>query len=74
MGNYDQDPRVTPWGNGYSVADDGRDFRILNNGEPLGWGVYEGPNLDLLPVAGGGWFLGFEGPDDAIGALIGDPQ
>lgn len=73
MSRYDNDLRVVYEGDGYTVTGaDNCTYRVLNMGA-LGWGIYYGPNLDLLPVAGGGFAINITDGDKAIAALIGDP-
>jgi hypothetical protein len=60
--SHDQDGRT--------VHHDGTDYRILHNG-PLGWGIYTGPNLDMVPAEGGGFAIGFDSASDAEAALTG---
>jgi hypothetical protein len=42
--------------------------------EVFDWCIFAGPNLDMVPVEGGGFAIGFATADDAIGALIGEPR
>lgn len=73
MSRYDHDPRVQQRDNGYTVtAEDGTDYQVLNT-HVLGWCIYYGRNLDLVPVAGGGFAVQIIDADKAIGAIIGDP-
>lgn len=72
MSRYDQDRRVHPAGRGYTVTAGGTRYRVLPS-QTLGWGIYTGPNLDLLP-APGGFAIGYQTADDAIGDLLGDPR
>lgn len=65
------DPRVTRFGDsgGYEVTTDGGDmFRVLPN-EAMGWGIYYGPNLDLL-ITQSGPAIGIGSAEEAIGALL----
>lgn len=71
---YDTDPRVKKIDRGYTVeGEDGTTYYVMST-EPFNWCVCHGPNLDFVPVRGGGFAIGFINPDDAIRALIGEPR
>jgi len=71
---YVDDPRVTACGTGrgFAVAAHDTTFVVLPT-DVFAWCIFTGPNLDLVPVEGGGFAIGYPTADDAIGALIGDP-
>lgn len=73
MSRYRNDPRVTRTGTGFTVTTGDTDYRILPN-DTLGWGIYTGPNLDLVIFDSGVLALGFHTADKAIKALIGAPR
>lgn len=77
---YANDPRVTSFyqgddaREGYTVVnDEGREFHVLHT-DVFSWVICEGPNLDFVPVQGGGFAIGITSADGAIEALIGDPR
>ncbi len=72
MSSYDDHPAVSGDGNGFTVQRDGADYRVLPN-EAMGWGIYTGPNLDLV-FGDNGPAIGFGDADTAIGALLDEPQ
>ncbi len=72
MSRYRNDPRVTVSGNGYAVTVDGTTYRVLHS-DVLGWGVYTGPNLDLVYTTDNEWACGLADADDAIALLLGQP-
>jgi hypothetical protein len=63
------DPRVRPCGDGFRV-DTGPGYEIRPN-PVLGWGIFTGPNQDLVQAEGGGFALGYQNADQAIDALLG---
>jgi hypothetical protein len=68
VSRYDNDPRVTRRGSGYTVQLNGQAVHVLD-ADMLGWGAYTGPNLDLLFTATGP-LLGAASADELIGALL----
>jgi hypothetical protein len=70
---YDHDARVVRAGNEFTVtASDGTVYYVLPS-DLMGWGIFTGPNLDLVPTAGGRFAIGIDTADHAIAAIIGDP-
>ncbi len=70
------DPRVTRVAGGFAVErGDGVTYRVLPN-KVLGWAIFADldPDLDLVQVAEGGFALGYQTAQDAIGALLGAEQ
>lgn len=73
MGKYDNDPDVTvhhpdaPDGPSYTVHTEGGDVHVL---QALGWGLYHGPNLDMVaaPSGPGGFAWQITDADSAIEA------
>jgi len=70
---YDHDPRVTSTDTGYTIDLNGTVYHVLH-AKWCGWGIYTGPNLDMVPTTTGGFAIGYPAADDAIRALIGDPE
>ncbi len=70
MSRYDNDPRVTRTSSGYDL---GYGWTVTQT--PQGWTAQDGDG----PIAEGSdryttWPMVFSSPDDAIRAVIGDPQ
>ncbi|QSB14565.1 hypothetical protein JQS43_24340 [Natronosporangium hydrolyticum] len=70
LGRYERDRRVRKEGKGYTVTVDGREYRVLHT-DAFAWGIYTGPNLDLVGDGRGGFAHGYRGAEAAIDALIG---
>lgn len=70
LGRYERDRRVRREGKGYTVTVDGRQYRILHL-DTFAWGIYTGPNLDLVGDGRGGFAYGYRSAQAAIDALIG---
>ncbi len=70
---YADDDRVAPYGNGFTVTIETGDTVHVVHTETFGWAVCHGPNLDFVLTDSGPAF-GIASADDAIHALIGDPQ
>jgi hypothetical protein len=68
VSRYDHDPRVTRRDSGYTVQLSKRTVYVLD-ADVLGWGVYTGPNLDLV-FTDAGPLLGAATADELIGALL----
>lgn len=62
------DPRVSASGDGYTVTTRRGTYRVLNAGV-MGWGVYQGPSLDLV-FTDTGPAIGAADADELIGALL----
>jgi hypothetical protein len=62
------DPRVTAFGDGYEVTTRRGVYRVLNAGV-MGWGVYQGPNLDMV-FDQGGPVIGAADGDELVKALL----
>lgn len=63
------DSRVTARnGGGYDVTTKSGNYHVLDAGV-MGWGVYTGPNLDMV-FTNDGPLIGAAGPEDLIRGLL----
>lgn len=70
---YDADRRVTIHQDGYTVHQGGTVYEVRHT-DANAWGIYTGPVLTAMPVAGGGTSVGIASASKAIAAIIGDPD
>lgn len=75
MSAYDNHPQVARFGDrGYTVVGADRATYTVLHTEVFGWTICQHPNLDFVPTADGGFAIGYNDADEAIAALIGEPQ
>lgn len=72
MSAYDNDPRVTADGVAYLAVTDAGRFAVLHTAT-FGWVVCHGPSLEFASTDGG-YAIGYKTADEALHAVVGEPQ